>query len=168
MKIHSLNDLFLHFLQDIYYAEKQLVTALPKMAKSAEAATLKHAFTAHLQETVHHVHRLEQVFQNLGKPAKAVTCEVMKGLIEEAEEMMDGTEPGTVRDAGLIACGQAVEHHEIARYGALVAWAQIGGHKDIAGLLQQTLDEEKKANETLVELAVSKINKAATALEVAS
>jgi ferritin-like metal-binding protein YciE len=158
----SLDSLFIHFLQDVYYAERQLLKAIPKMAKNAEAPALKEAFTAHLEETVHQVARLEQVFEQLGKAAKGVPCEAIKGLIEEAEEVIDATDPGPVRDAGLIACGQAVEHYEMARYGALIAWAHAGGHSEIITLLQQTLDEEKTADKKLNDLAVKQINKRAS------
>jgi ferritin-like metal-binding protein YciE len=159
----SLDDLFLHFLQDVYYAERQLLKALPKMAKKAQEAGLKEAFTAHREETVHQVERLEQVFEHLGKRPRGVPCEAIKGLIEEAEEVLDESEAGAVRDAGLVACGQAVEHYEMARYGAMVAWAQAAGHKEVVGLLQQTLDEEKKADKLLNDLALKSINKSAAA-----
>lgn len=159
-----LDDLFMHFLQDIYYAERQLLKALPKMAKNAQLPALKEAFTAHHQETIHQVERLDQVFGHLGKPAKGVPCEVIKGLIEETEEVIGASDVGPVRDAGLIACGQAVEHYEMARYGALIAWAQADGNKDVVGLLQQTLDEEKKADKLLNDLAVKQINKSASAI----
>ena len=161
--MESLEDLFMHFLQDVYYAERQLLKALPKMAKNAQASGLKDAFTAHCEETVHHVERLEQVFEHLGKRAKAVPCEAIKGLIEEAEEVMAESDPGAVRDAGLAACGQAVEHYEMARYGALIAWARAAGHDEVIGLLQQTLDEEKRADKLLNEIAVKQVNKKAAA-----
>lgn len=164
----SLDDLFLHFLRDIYYAERQLLKALPKMAKNAQAPALKEAFTAHREETVHQIERLDQVFEHLGKPARGIPCEVIKGLIEETEEVLEDSDAGAVRDAGLIACGQAVEHYEMARYGALIAWAQAGGHKDIVVLLQQTLDEEKKADKLLNDLGVKQINKSASALSKAA
>jgi len=164
----SLDDLFMLFPRDVYYAERQLLKALPKMAKNAQAPALKDAFTAHLQETVHQVERLEQVFEHLGKPAKGVLCEAIKGLIEETEEVIEASDPGPVRDAGLIACGQAVEHYEMARYGALIAWAHAGGNKDIIGLLQQTLDEEKMADKKLNDLAVKQINKSASAIALAA
>jgi ferritin-like metal-binding protein YciE len=159
----SLDELFLHFLQDVYYAERQLLKALPKMAKSAQEQALKDAFTTHREETAHHVERLEQVFEHLGKRARGVPCEAIKGLIEEAEEVLEDSEPGAVRDAGLVACGQAVEHYEMARYGALIAWAQAAGQKEVVGLLQETLDEEKKADKLLNDLAMKKVNKAAAA-----
>jgi ferritin-like metal-binding protein YciE len=164
----SLDDLFMHFLQDIYYAERQLLKALPKMAKNAQLPALKEAFTAHHQETIHQVERLDQVFEHLGKPAKGVPCEVIKGLIEETEEVIGASDVGPVRDAGLIACGQAVEHYEMARYGALIAWAQADGNKDVVGLLQQTLDQEKKADKLLNDLAVKQINKSASAIAKAA
>ena len=163
----SLDELFMHFLQDVYYAERQLLKALPKMAKNAQEAALKEAFTAHREETVHQIERLEQVFEHLGKRPKGVPCEAIKGLIEETEELLADSDAGAVRDAGLVACGQAVEHYEMARYGALIAWAQAGDHKEVVGLLQQTLDEEKKADKLLNDLGAKQINKNAAALETA-
>ena len=160
----SIDDLFMHFLQDVYYAEKQLVKALPKMATNAQAPALKAAFTAHCKETINQVQRLEEVFERLGKPAKAVTCEVIKGMIEETEDVIGQSKLGPVRDAGLIACGQAVEHYEMARYGALIAWARVAGHNNVVELLKQTLDEEKKADKGLNDLAMNQINKSAFAV----
>lgn len=160
----SLDDLFLHFLQDVFYAERQLLKALPKMAKAAQAPALKEAFTAHREETVHQIERLEQVFEALGKPAKGVPCEAIKGLIEEAEEVISDSQAGPVRDAGLIACGQAVEHYEIARYTSLIAWATAGGHSEVVALLGKPLAEETKAEKMLGELAVKQINKSAAAV----
>jgi ferritin-like metal-binding protein YciE len=164
----SLDDLFLHFLQDVYYAERQLLKALPKMAKNARDRALSEAFTAHREETVHQIERLEQVFEHIGKRARGIPCEAIKGLIEEAEEVIAESDAGPVRDAGLVACGQAVEHYEMARYGALIAWAQASGHKDVVGLLQQTLDEEKKADKLLNDLAVKQINKNASGMAKAA
>lgn len=158
----SLDDLFMHFLQNVYYAERQLLKALPKMAKNTQTPALKEAFTKHREETVHQIERLEQVFEHLGKRAKGVPCEVIKGLIEGTEEVLGDSDVGAVRDAGLIACGQAVEHYEMARYGALIAWAQAGGHNDVVGLLQQTLEEEKKADKLLNDLALKQINRGAS------
>ncbi len=166
--MNTLDDLFLHFLQDVYYAERQLLKALPKMASSAQAPALKEAFTAHREETVHHVERLEQVFEKIGKPAKGVPCEAIKGLIEEAEEVIGDSQPGAVRDAGLIACGQAVEHYEMARYTSLIAWATAGGHAELVALLGQTLGEEQKAERMLGELALKQINKSAAAVAKAA
>ncbi|HTI80769.1 MAG TPA: ferritin-like domain-containing protein [Acetobacteraceae bacterium] len=164
----SLDDLFLHFLRDIYYAERQLLRALPKMAKNAQAPALKEAFTAHREETVHQIERLEQVFEQFGKPAKGVPCEVIKGLIEETDDVLGDSDVGAVRDAGLIACGQGVEHYEMARYNSLIAWALAGGHKEIVSLLQQNLDEEKKADKLLNDLALKEINKSASAMAKAA
>jgi ferritin-like metal-binding protein YciE len=164
----TLDDLFLHFLQDVYYAERQLLKALPKMAKNAEAPALKEAFTAHREETVHQIERLEQVFEHIGKRARGIPCEAIKGLIEEAEEVLSESDAGAVRDAGLVACGQAVEHYEMARYGALIAWAQAAGHKEIVSLLQQTLDEEKNADKLLNDLAMKQINKSASGMAKAA
>ena len=141
----SLDELFMHFLQDVYYAERQLLKALPKMAKNAQEVALKEAFTAHREETVHQIERLEQVFEHLGKRPKGVPCEAIKGLIEETEELLADSDAGAVRDAGLVACGQAVEHYEMARYRALIAWAQAGGHKDIVGLLQPASSRSTRA-----------------------
>ncbi|MCW3476643.1 YciE/YciF ferroxidase family protein [Limobrevibacterium gyesilva] len=155
----TLDDLFLTTLKDIYFAERQLLKALPKMAKAAQSDQLKQAFTNHRDETEVQVERLQQVFEAVGKRAQGVTCEAIKGLIEECDELLDdATEPSPVRDAGLIACGQAVEHYEMARYGALVAWAKAAGKKDVAALLQATLDEEKKADTLLSQMATQGIN----------
>jgi len=164
----SLDDLFPHFLQDIYYAERQLLKALPKMANNAQEPALKDAFTVHRDETVEQVERLEQEFEYLGKRPKGVPCGAIKGLIEETEEVLADSDVGAVRDAGLVACGQAVEHYEMARYGALIAWAHAGGHTGVVSLLQQTLDEEKKADKLLNDLAVKHINSSAAALAKAA
>ena len=157
----------MHFLQDIYYAERQLLKASPKMAKNAESPALKEAFTAHREETIHQIERLEEVFEHRGQRAKGIPCEAIKGLIEETEEVLSDSDAGVVRDAGLVACGQAVEHYEMARYGALIAWAQARGHNEVAGLLQLTLAEEKAADTLLNELAVKQINKSAALLAAA-
>lgn len=164
----SLDDLFLHFLQDVFFAERQLLKALPKMAKGAQSPALKDAFTAHCNETMLQVERLEQVFGLIGKPVKAVPCAAIKGLIEEADEVVSDSQPGPVRDAGLIACAQAVEHYEMARYGALISWATAGGHADVVALLRQTLDEEKAANKMLNDLAIKEINKTASGVAKAA
>ncbi len=164
----TIDDLFMHFLQDIYYAERQLLKALPKMAKGAQETSLKEAFTTHRTETEHQIERLEQVFEKMGKRPHAIPCEAIKGLIEETEEVLDESEAGAVRDAGLIACGQAVEHYEMARYGALIAWAKAAGHDEVVALLQQTLNEEKKADSLLNELAVSRVNKSAATFKKAA
>jgi ferritin-like metal-binding protein YciE len=153
-QMKTMEDLFLHFLKDVYYAERQISKALPKMAKAAENPALKEAFTHHREETQHQIERLQKVFEAIGKRAQGVTCEAINGLIEECEELLEeAKEPSAVRDSGLIACAQAVEHYEMARYGSLVAWARAAGRHDAVALLQQTLDEEKKTDTLLNQLA---------------
>jgi ferritin-like metal-binding protein YciE len=160
--VQTLDDMIIHFMQDIYYAERQIMKALPKMAKAAQSPELKQAFIDHREETQGQIERLQQVFEGLGKRARGVTCEAINGLIEECEELLEAAkEPSPVRDAGLIACAQAVEHYEMARYGALVAWMKAKGHSELAALLQQTLDEEKKADTLLNKLGNSDVNKQA-------
>jgi ferritin-like metal-binding protein YciE len=155
----NITDLFMHFLKDVYYAERAISKSLPKLIKAAQNPALAAAFTKHREETQVQIERLEQVFEIMGKRAQAVTCEAIKGLIEECEELVEEfTEPSAVRDAGLIACGQAIEHYEMARYGALVAWAKACGKTDAATLLQTTLDEEKKTDSALNELANKHVN----------
>ena len=154
----TLNDLFLTTLKDVYYAEKAILRALPKMAKAAESGDLKEAFVKHRDETAGHVERLEQIFDKLGKKASGKTCEAIKGIIEEGEEIMDDFEDSDALDAGLIAAGQAVEHYEISRYGTLRAWAQQLGMRDAAKLLDQTLAEEKKTDELFTQLAEARAN----------
>ncbi len=156
MKTHQ--DLFLHFLQDVYYAERQILKALPKMAKAATSPTLKAAFAEHQQQTQTHVERLQQVFEAIGKRAQGKTCEAIQGLVEEGEEVADDFEAGPVRDAGLAACAQAVEHYEIARYGALIAWAEAAGHGNVVKLLEETLAEEKATDQKLTKIAESELN----------
>jgi ferritin-like metal-binding protein YciE len=155
------NDLLLSFMQDIYYAERQILKALPKMAKAAESSQLKEAFTQHREETEGQVERLQKAFEALGKRARGRTCEAINGLIEETEEVIEEFPAGSVRDAGLAACAQAVEHYEMARYGSLSAWAKAGGHADVASLLEETLAEEKKADTLLNQLANKAINQQA-------
>jgi ferritin-like metal-binding protein YciE len=154
----GLRDLFEDELKDIYWAEKALTKAIPKMAKNATSQELVSALNDHLEATKGHVERLEQVFEILGKPARAKKCEAMAGLTKEGEEIMENTEEGVVRDAGIILAGQKVEHYEIATYGTLCAFAKTLGEDEIVSLLQQTLDEEKEADEKLTEIAESSIN----------
>jgi ferritin-like metal-binding protein YciE len=150
----TLDELFLDTLKDIYFAERQILKALPKMIKAAQDPKLKAGFSAHRDETEGQVERLQEVFELLGKRAQGKTCEAIKGIIEECEELLEeATEPSAVRDAGLIACGQAVEHYEMARYGALIAWAGTLGKKDVVALLQANLDQEKKADALLTQVA---------------
>jgi ferritin-like metal-binding protein YciE len=158
MKLDSLEPLFVEELKDIYNAENQLIKALPKMAKAASSEELKRAFQEHLEKTREHVERLEEIFEELGKPAKGKTCKAMKGLIEEGSEMMEEDGEDSVLDAAIIAAAQKVEHYEIASYGTVRAWAEQLGNENAVDLLQQTLDEESEANEKLTELAESSIN----------
>ena len=159
--IKTMDDLFVHQLQDIYYAEKQLVKALPKLADKATNAQLKQGFLTHLKETETHVTRLEQVFKMHGAEIKAVNCPAIDGIIKEADETAGEVEDKAVLDAALINCAQAAEHYEITRYGSLVAWAKQLGRNDCASVLQKTLDEEKATDQKLTALAESKINLAA-------
>jgi ferritin-like metal-binding protein YciE len=161
--IKTMDDLFVHQLQDIYYAEKQLVKALPKMADKATDAQLKQGFLTHLDETKIHVQRLEQVFQMHGIEAKAVDCPAIDGIIEEAEEVAGEVVDKSVLDAALINAAQAAEHYEITRYGSLISWAKQLGRNDCAMVLQKTLDEEKATDKKLTTLAESKINLRASA-----
>lgn len=154
----SLDDLLLNFMQDIYYAERQILKALPKMAKATTNPQLREAFTHHREETQGQVERLQKAFDALGKRARGVTCEAINGLIEETEEVVENFPEGTVRDAGLAACAQAVEHYEMARYGTLVAWAKVAGQDDLVELFEATLAEEKKADTLLNELSNKELN----------
>jgi ferritin-like metal-binding protein YciE len=163
---HSkLHKLFEEELKDIYWAEKALVKALPKMIKKATADDLVEALEDHLEETEGHVQRCEQVFEMLGKPAQAKKCEAMDGLITEAEDIMSESDEGVMRDAGIISAAQKVEHYEIATYGTLKTFAKTLGLNDIADLLEETLNEEKNADETLTSVAESSINVRASQTE---
>lgn len=157
MSLDNLGDLLLEQLQDIYYAEKHLVKALPKMAKAASTPELKTAFTNHATETEGHVSRLERAFQALGEPAKAKKCPAIDGLIAEAAEMIDEEGEPSVIDAGLIASGQRVEHYEIAAYGNARVFAEALGNTAVVALLDATLNEEKAADELLTEVATSTV-----------
>ncbi|HEX3494771.1 MAG TPA: ferritin-like domain-containing protein [Methylocella sp.] len=161
MTIKSMNDLFLHTLKDIYYAEKQIYKNLPKMAKSAESPDLKHAFEKHREETEQHVERLESIFDQCGVAARAIRCDAMDGILAEAKDVMAEIKDGQVHDAGMLAAAQTVEHYEIARYGTLIAWANQLGMRDASKLLGETLDEEKKTDQLLTRLAESNINQKA-------
>ena len=161
--LNTLEDLFVQQLRDLYDAENQLVKALPKMAKNASAPELKQAFESHLQETKHHVERLEQIFQTLGKKATGQTCAAMKGLVEEGGEMISQWGSNEVRDAGLIACAQRVEHYEMAGYGCVRTWAHQLGKDAAAHLLEETLHEERACDEKLTNIAESMVNQEAAA-----
>jgi ferritin-like metal-binding protein YciE len=162
-KDKKLNDLFLDTLKDIYFAEKQILKALPKMAKAAQSDKLRAAFEKHHDETEGQIGRLEQVFELLDKPARGKTCEAIQGILDEGKEIMDEYKGTEALDAGLVSAAQAVEHYEIARYGTLKQWAQQLGMKDAARLLDQTLQEEKKTDEALTSLAEGVVNLAAAA-----
>jgi ferritin-like metal-binding protein YciE len=150
----KLEQLFHDTLKDIYFAERQILKALPKMIKAAQDPKLKDGFTTHREETEGQVDRLRQVFESIGKRAQGKTCEAINGIIEECEELLEeAREPSVVRDAGLIACGQAVEHYEMARYGTLIAWGNALGHKDAVKLLQENLDQEKNADALLTRMS---------------
>jgi ferritin-like metal-binding protein YciE len=161
MKIENMEDLFLAEIEDLYDCEKRLTKALPKMAKASVSPELRRAFEAHLQETQGHVERLERVFSEMGKKPKAETCEAIKGLIEEGEEMISNTDESPVRDAGIIAAANRVEHYEIAAYGSARTFAQTLGLNSAVSLLGQTLEEEKKADMKLTQLAETKVNQEA-------
>jgi ferritin-like metal-binding protein YciE len=162
-KDKDLNDLFLDTLKDVYFAEKHILKALPKMAKAAQSDKLRAAFEKHHGETEGQVERLEQVFQLLDKPARAKTCDAIQGILDEGKEIMDEYKGSEALDAGLIAAAQAVEHYEISRYGTLKQWALQLGMKDAARLLDETLQEEKKTDVSLTTLAEASVNLAAAA-----
>ena len=159
--MQTLNDLFVETLKDVYFAENAILKALPKMAKKAKSDDLKSAFTEHAQETEEHVKRLDKVFKILGQKPAGKECPALKGLVEETEELMSEASSPDVLDAGLIGCAQAVEHYEIARYGTLCAWAEQLDLGDAVELLEETLEEEKAADEKLSELATGDINERA-------
>jgi ferritin-like metal-binding protein YciE len=156
--IKNMNDLFVHQLQDIYYAEKQILKSLPDMIGKTTDTELKSGLQKHLQETENHVTRLEQVFKLHGEKPKAVDCPAIDGIVAEAEDVAGEVADKEVLDAAIIGAAQAVEHYEIARYGTLVAWAKQLGRNDCAALLQKTLDEEKAADRKLTSVAESRVN----------
>jgi ferritin-like metal-binding protein YciE len=156
--IKTLNDLFVHTLRDIYYAEKQIVKSLPEMIEKANDPALKRGFKAHLDETQNHVARLEEVFRMHGVEVKGIDCPAIDGIIEEAEDVAGEVADKAVMDAALIAAAQAVEHYEMTRYGSLIAWAKQLGRNDCASVLQRTLDEEKATDKKLTQMAESAVN----------
>jgi ferritin-like metal-binding protein YciE len=159
--IQTFDDLFLHTLQDIYYAENQILKALPDMIKKASDPLVKRGFETHLAETEQQVARLEQAFEAIDQSPRGVTCPAIDGILEEAEEIAGEVADKRVLDAALIAAAQAVEHYEITRYGTLVAWAKELGHNDVVRLLQQNLQEEEATDMKLSKLAEGRINRAA-------
>ena len=161
MATKTLEDLFHETLKDIYYAERNILKALPKMARGAQDEKLKAAFQQHKEETEGQVERLQQVFEIIGKRPRAKTCPAIDGIVEEGEEIMEEFKGSPALDAGLLAAAQAVEHYEISRYGTLRAWAQQLGYKDAVKLLDETLAEESKTDEALTKLAEKAVNAAA-------
>jgi ferritin-like metal-binding protein YciE len=161
MAMKTMEELFNNLLQDVYYAEKQLLKTLPKLAKKSSSAELEKAFTDHRAQTEDHVARLEQVFEMMGKTPRGKKCDAILGIIAEGEEVTKEVDADGVRDAGILAAAQAAEHYEIARYGTLCAWAEMLGHDDAVELLQQTLQEEKQADQLLTSIAEGGVNEAA-------
>ncbi len=161
MKVKTMNDLFVHGLQDMYFAEKRILRSLPKMAEAVETSELKQAIEKHHDETKQHVERLEKIFKAIGEKPKGVECKAIEGIISEAEDQLEDISNDAVGEAAIVASAQAVEHYEISRYGTLLAWAQELGHTDAVHILKSTLDEEKKTDKLLTQLAEQKINKAA-------
>lgn len=157
----DLSDLFHETLKDIYYAEKQILRALPKMAKNAQTDALRAAFEKHHDETEGHVERLDQVFDMIGKSPRGKTCDAILGILDEGKEIMEEFAQTEALDPGMLAAAQAVEHYEISRYGTLKTWAQQLGLKDAVPLLEATLSEEKKTDELLTRLALANVNKKA-------
>jgi ferritin-like metal-binding protein YciE len=156
--IETLDDLFVHTLRDIYYAENQILKALPKMIENVGDRTLRQALVDHLDQTRQHVERLDQVFEMHGTEPKGVDCPAIDGIIEEANEIVADVSDKQVLDAAIIAAAQAVEHYEITRYGTLATWAKQLGREDCASILVDTLEEEKEADETLTDIAKGRVN----------
>jgi ferritin-like metal-binding protein YciE len=159
--IKNLDDLFVHTLQDMYYAEQKITKALPKMIEKVTDPQLKQAFQTHLGETKNQIKRLEQVFQMHGESPKAITCPAIDGILDEANEIMGDASDPEVLDAAALAAAQAVEHYEITRYGTLIAWARQLGRSDCAGVLQQTLAQEKATDQKLTDIAEVRVNRVA-------
>lgn len=159
--IKNMDDLFVHTLRDIYYAENKIIKALPDMIEKSNDPELKQGFRTHLGETRNQVKRLEQVFKLAGKEPKGIDCPAIDGILAEAEEVIGEVEQGPVLDVALIAAAQAVEHYEITRYGTLVSWANQLGRRDCAALLQQNLEEEKATDKKLTSMAESAVNRKA-------
>jgi ferritin-like metal-binding protein YciE len=156
--IATMDDLFVHMLQDIYYAEQQILKALPTMMQKASDPTLKEALKSHLAETQNHVKRVEDVFRMHGAEASGIDCPAIDGILEEADDVVGEADNQAVMDAALIAAAQAVEHYEMTRYGSLIAWAQQLGRNDCAEVLAKNLEEEKAADQKLTKIALSSVN----------
>jgi ferritin-like metal-binding protein YciE len=166
--IKTMDDLFVHTLQDIYYAENKIVHSLPDMISKAVDPQLKQGLEAHLKETKDHVKRLEQVFQMHGQQPVAIDCPAIDGILDEADEVISEVADQNVLDAAIIADAQAVEHYEITRYGSLISWAKQLGRPDCASVLEKTLEEEKAADRKLTALAETKVNARARAAQPAA
>jgi ferritin-like metal-binding protein YciE len=164
MSLDTMQDLFLNELKDVYNAEKQIIRALPRMAKAAQSPELQQAFTKHLKETEGHVQRLEQIFSDLGHAARGKKCKGMEGLLEEGKEILEEEGAAEVIDAALISAAQRVEHYEMAAYGCLRTYAQLLGLDQADRLLQQTLEEEEAADQTLTDIGEGGVNQAAVAV----
>jgi ferritin-like metal-binding protein YciE len=167
-KLDSLENLLLHEIKDIYHAEKQIIKALPKVAKKANNPELKSALEEHLRETEGQVERLERIFEILDQPAKGTPCKGMKGILEEGEEVMKKGGESEVLDAGILLSAQKVEHYEIASYGGAATWAKMLGRRDIQELLGQTLEEEKRTDQKLTNLAKEAVNQSAAEMREAA
>jgi len=167
-EVHSLHDVFVHELRDMYNAEQQITKALPKLIKAAESDDLRDAFETHLGETEHQIERLEQAFELLDEKPKGVPCEGMSGILAEGSTVLKDGEAGPVLDAALIGAAQRVEHYETAVYGTLISWAKLMGHDEIVDLLESNLEEEKNADQKLSKLAEGGINQAALRSDGAS
>lgn len=161
MTMKSLDGLFKHFVRDMYYAERQVLKALPKMARKADSDDLRSAFETHREETEQQIENLEKVFEIMQMKARGVTCDAMNGILDEGKEIMEEAEGPDVRDAGMIAAAQAVEHYEITLYGTMVTWAKTLGMHDAAKLLQENLDQEIATDKKLTKIAESHVNKQA-------
>ena len=161
--IKTMDDLFVHTLRDIFYAEQRIEKALPKLIPKVTNSELSGALSSHLEETHQHVSRLQEVFVMLDVKAEAVDCPAIDGIMKETDEIVGDVDDSSVLDAAIVAAAQAVEHYEISRYGTLIAWAQQIGRADCAAILQETLEEEKNADATLTEVAEGAVNEAAVA-----
>ncbi len=161
MAVKNLSDLLAHMIKDIYYAEKQILKELPKMAKKADSEELRRALETHVEETRQQVENLETAMDELGMAKRGEKCEAIEGILKEAKSIMDETEDADALDAGMIASAQAVEHYEITRYGTIIAWAKHLGHKKVADLMQKNLDQEYAADKKLTGLAESTLNREA-------
>jgi len=168
MKVHSLKQLYVQELKDVYDAENQIVKALPKLVKAASTDRLREALENHLEQTKGHVQRLEQIFEGLGEAAKGKKCDGLRGILDEGEKTIADGEKGSVLDAGLIAGAQRVEHYEMAAYGSLKTWAAQLGEDQAVQILQATLNEEKEADQKLTEIAASGVNAEASRARGAS